>query len=132
MGEHEYLNSFINNSSTIIEKAGADIINPAHKAVMYDDKGDVVTAVSGEKAVGVVLSGAPSAVVKGETLNILIKDIGLIEAGGEIFKGDAVTVNEKGQGVKAEAGSFIFGFAFSTAAEGELIQVQINKAGKTA
>ena len=87
MGEHEYLNSFINNSSTIIEKAGADIINPAHKAVMYDDKGDVVIAVSGEKAIGVVLSGASSDVVKGETLNVLIKDIGLIEAGGEVFKG---------------------------------------------
>ena len=100
---------------------------------MYDDNGNVVTADSGEKAIGVVLSGDSSFVVKGDTLNILIKDIGLIEAGGAISKGDALSVNENGQAVKAEAGSFIFGFAFSEAtAAGEAVQIQINKAGKTA
>ena len=133
MVEHEYLNSFINKSSTIIEKAGTNLVNPAHKAVMYDDNGNVVTASSGDKAIGVVLSDVSSSVVKGDTLSILIKDIGLIEAGGEISKGDALSVNENGQAIKAEAGSFIFGFAFSGAnAAGEVVQIQINKAGKTA
>jgi len=133
MGEHEYLNSFINNSPTIIEKAGTDLVNPACKAVMYDDNGNIVTANSGDKAIGVVLSDVSSSVVKGDTLSILIKDIGLIEAGGEISKGDALSVNENGQAIKAETGSFIFGFAFSGAtAVGEVVQIQINKAGKTA
>ena len=90
MGEHDYLNAFIYESSTIAEKAGDNLVSAAYKAVMYD-------------------------------------------SAGVIAKGDAVSVNDKGQAVKAETGSFVFGFAFSSAkTEGELIQIQINKAGKIA
>jgi hypothetical protein len=134
---HEYLNAFINNSSTIREKLGADIPNAPHKAVMYDASGDVVLATNGFQAVGILLSdtrqlpesGTPTAKA-GTEVDILIKYIGLIEAGGTIAKGDAVTVNASGQAVKANTGDFIFGFAFTAAgASGELVQVQINRAG---
>lgn len=130
MGGHDYLNAFINESSTIAEKAGEKLENPAYKAVMYNSDGNVVIADKGDTAIGVVLGNCLDSVNKGDSINILIKDIGLIEAGGVIAKGDAVSVNDKGQAVKAEAGSFIFGFAFGSAkAKGELVQVQINKAG---
>ncbi len=133
MGEHDYLNAFIYESSTIAEKAGDNLVSAAYKAVMYDSAGNVVIADKGDTAIGVVLGNCLDSVNKGDNLNILIKDVGLIEAGGVIAKGDAVSVNDKGQAVKAETGSFVFGFAFSSAkTEGELIQIQINKAGKIA
>lgn len=130
MGGHDYLNAFIYESSTIAEKAGDNLVNAAYKAVMYNSDGNIIIADKGDTAIGVVLGDCLDSVNKGDNMNILIKDIGLIEAGGVIAKGDAVSINDKGQAVKAETGSFIFGFAFSRAkAEGELIQVQINKAG---
>ncbi len=133
---HEFLTAFINNSSTIREKLGADIANAPHKAVMYDANGDVVTATAGDKAIGLLLSdthqtdvsGTPTA-KKGEEVTVLIKNIGLAEAGAAIAKGDLVSVNASGQVVTAAAGEFVFGRAFTAAAAaGELVQVQINHA----
>ena len=127
---HEYLNAFINNSDTIAEKAGAELKNARHKAVMYDSDGNVIIATSGDKAIGVVLSNTAETVEKGYDLHILIKQIGLVEAGGAIAKGDLVTVNSTGQVTKAASGEFIFGRAYTAAevAEG-LVQVQINHMG---
>ena len=128
-GNHEFLNAFINNSSTIAEKAGADIPEPAHKAVMYDGDGNVVLATDGSKAIGVILSDTLDPVKKGQTVNILIKYIGLLEVSDAINKGDFVTV-DNGLGKTAESGDFIFGRAFtSPTAAGECVQVQINPMG---
>ena len=130
IGNHEFLNAFINNSSTIVENAGSDIEKPAHKAVMYDENGDVVLANSGEKAIGVILSDSLDPIKKGKQVNILIKYIGLLEAGEAIKKGDFITINENGQGVTAESEDFIFCRAFTTVAEaGECVQAQINPMG---
>lgn len=129
-GNHEFLNAFINNSSTIVEKAGTEITAPAHKAAMYDDDGNVVLADSGDKAIGVILSDSPNPIKKGCQVNILIKYIGLLEAGGAIKKGDFITINANGQGVKAGDGDFIFGRAFTAVSTaGECVQVQINPMG---
>jgi hypothetical protein len=127
---HEYLTAFINNSATITEKAGEDIPEPAHKAVMYDSNGDVVLATSGDKAIGVILSDTLNPVKQGRLVNVLIRHIGLLEAGGAIAKGDPVTVNASGQGVAAASGDFIFGWAYTaTVEEGECVQVQITRSG---
>jgi len=130
IGPLERLTSFINNSATIVENAGVDIAAPAHKAVMYDTDGNVVIATNGEEAIGVILSSSLDPIQQGRQVHILIKYIGLLEAGGAIAKGDFVTINANGQGVKAQSGDFIFGRAF-TAAEtaGEAVQVQINQMG---
>jgi hypothetical protein len=138
---HEYLNAFINNSATVREKLGADIENAPHKAVQYDGNGDVILATDASKAFGILLSdtrqfggspfnsGTPTA-KQGEEVDILIKYIGLLEAGGAIAKGDPVTINASGQGVTATAGEFIFGYAFTAATNaGELAQVQIARSG---
>ena len=125
----ERLNAFINNSATIVENAGEDIAEPEHKAVMYDGDGNVVIADSGEKAIGVVLS-CTLPLEKGMPVHILIKQIGLLEMGEEIKKGDLVTISDDGRGYYAEPGDFIFGRAFTpTSTGGELAQVQINPMG---
>ena len=130
IGKLERLNSFINNSATISEFAGADIAEPAHKAVMYDTDGNVVLATSGDKAIGLILSSVIDPIKKGGQVSVLIKYIGLLEAGSAIGKGDFVTINSSGQGVKASGGAFIFGRAFTSAAvAGETVQVQINPMG---
>jgi len=130
IGPLERLNSFINNSATIWEKAGEQIDAPAHKAVMYDANGNVVLAASGDKAIGVILSSTPDPIQQGAPVHILIKHIGLLEAGGASAKGDFVTINANGQGVAAESDDFIFGRAFTAATTaGEAVQVQINQMG---
>jgi hypothetical protein len=125
----ERLNAFINSSATISEPAGAAIDAPANKAVMYDAGGGAVLADDGSKAMGIALCDSPGRAEKGQALSVLIKDIGLLEAGGAIAKGDPVTINASGQGVKAASGQFIFGWARTAAGEGALAQVQITRSG---
>jgi len=129
-GSLERLNSSINNSSTIVEVAGANIPGPAHKAVMYDANGNIVVATSGKNAIGTVLSSSLDPIVAGRQVHIAIKNIVLMEAGGAVAKGDKVTVNATGQAVTAVTDDFIFGRAFEAADEaGQVIQVQINQMG---
>jgi hypothetical protein len=129
-GALERLNASINDSSTVVETAGADFIGPAHKAVMYNADGNVVIAVNGENAVGTVLSSSSDPILAGQQVHIAVKNIVLIEAGGQIAKGDKITINAQGQAVTAAGGSFIFGRAFEAAsAAGQVIQAQINQMG---
>ncbi len=133
----EFLNAFINDSNTISVTLGADIPNAPHKAVMFDSNGDAVLATDASKSIGILLSnttqtnlsGTPTA-LKGNSACVLIKNIGLLEAGDAIPKGSLVTINPSGQGITATPGSFIFGRAFTAAnASGQLFQVLINPAG---
>lgn len=137
LDNHEYLTAFIDNSPTRRETLGENIENAPHKAVMYNTDGNIVLATDAEKAVGILLSDTHQTNIngtmtakKGEETTVLIKNIGLLEAGAAIAKGDLVTINATGQGEPATAGSFIFGRAFTAAAaKGELVQVQICPAG---
>jgi hypothetical protein len=130
VGPLEQLNSFVNASPTIEARAGAEIDEPAHKAVMFDSDGNVVIATSGDKAIGTILSSSPDPIHAGEPVHILIKYIGLAVAGAAIAKGDLVTVNATGQVITADEGDFIFGRAFTAAtAAGQAVQVQINGMG---
>jgi len=124
------VNAMINNSPTIIEKLGANIESPPHKVVMYDANGDVVIATAGDVAIGAILSNTWEPMLAGQEVSILIKNIGLVEAGAAISKGTQVTVNTEGQVIPAVSGDGIFGRAFTAAsAPGEVIQVQINNMG---
>jgi len=130
VGPLERLNSLINNSATMTENAGVNIIDPAHKAVMYDTDGNVVIATSGEAAIGVILSSSFDPIYQGRQVHFLIKNIGLISAGGAINKGDLITINATGQAVVAGDGDFIFGRAFTAATVAdEAVQAQINQMG---
>ncbi|MCL2215404.1 MAG: DUF2190 family protein [Defluviitaleaceae bacterium] len=126
-------NAMINNSPTIAETLGADMTNVPHRAVMYDTNGNVVLATAGDAAIGVVLSSTMEPLTAGAQVSILIKNIGLVEAGAIIAKGDLLTVNADGVVVPATSGDGIFGRAFTAAgAPGEIIQVQINFMGYAA
>jgi len=130
VGPLERLNSFINNSSTIIENAGAQINDPAHKAVMYDGDGNVVLATSGVNAIGLILSSTLDPIAAGAPVHILVKNIGLVTAGAAVAKGGKITIDGNGCAVPAASGGFIFGRAFTAAAEaGEVVQVQVNPMG---
>ena len=130
VGPLEWLNSFINNSATIWEKAGAQIDEPAHKAVMYDANGNVVIATDGESAIGTILSSSLDPILEGAPVHILIKYIGLLSASAAIAKGKLLTIDANGQGTPAQSGDFIFGRAYTaTSGAGETVQIQINPMG---
>ena len=129
---HEWLNSFANSSPTVACEAGEGIAAPAHKAAMYDGGGGVALADSGEKAMGIILAASPDPIGKGMPAHVLIKDIGLLEAGGPIAKGDPVTVVAGGLGAKASPGDFVFGWAHTAAEKGACAQVQITRSGRMA
>jgi len=133
VGPLERLTSFIHDSPTIYANAGVQIDSPAHKAVKFDANGNVVLANNGQDAIGLILSSTLDPIAQGAPVHILIKYIGLADAGGEIAAGDLVTINSTGQAVKAASGNFIFGRAFtSVGAAGEAVQVQINHMGELA
>ena len=136
MGNRNFNGVQINQSVTIVEHAGADIADVRNRIMTYDTDGNVVLATDGSKVlVGVALieagindiSGVESGKVStGEDVDIQIKDIGYILAGGEIAKGDEVTASD-GLAVKAEAGNYVVGIALSAVAKDEYCRVQIAK-----
>ena len=126
----------INQSVTIVEQAGADIAHARNRIMAYDDDGNVILAEDGSTVlVGITLieagvndiSGVESGKVNaGNDVDIQIKDIGYILAGGDIAKGDEVTASG-GLAVKAEPGNYVVGIAMSAAAKDEYCRVQIAK-----
>ena len=87
----------INQSVTIVEQAGAEIADARNRILAYDKDGNVVLAADGSAVlVGIALieagindiSGVESGKVNaGDDVDIQIKDIGYILAGGDIAKG---------------------------------------------
>ena len=130
----------INQSVTIVEKAGAEIADVRNRIMTYDKDGNVVLAADGSAVlVGIALiesgindiSGVESGKVNvGDDVDIQIKDIGYILAGGDIAKGKEVTASN-GLAVTAESGSYVVGIALSAVEKDEYCRVQIAKYQKT-
>lgn len=126
----------INQSVTIVEQAGAEIADVRNRIMAYDEEGNVVLAADGSVVpVGIALiesgtndiSGVESGKVNaGDDVDIQIKDIGHILAGGEIAKGNEVTASS-GLAVKAESGNYVVGIALSAGVKDEYCRVQITK-----
>lgn len=127
----------INQSVTIVEKAGAEIEDCRNKIVKYDENGDVVLATAGtDIPVGVALieagyndiTGAESGkVAKGDDVDIQIKDIGFVLAGAEIKKGQEVTAGADGKAAVATTGNYVLGIALNTVAAGGYSKIQFAK-----
>lgn len=110
MVKRNFNGSQINQSVTIAEQAGAAIDDVRNLILKYDENGDVVVATDGtEPIVGIAIieagyndiSGAESGkVAKGDQVDVQIKDIGYILAGGTIKKGEEVTATA-GKATKA-------------------------------
>ncbi|MCX4299816.1 MAG: hypothetical protein OSJ73_22860 [Lachnospiraceae bacterium] len=126
----------MNQSVTIVEQAGANIEDVRNRIMAYDKDGNVVLAADGSTVlIGVALieagindiSGVESGKVNvGDDVDIQIKDIGYILAGGEIAKGNEVTASN-GLAVKAESGNYVVGIALLTVAKDDYCRVQIAK-----
>ena len=132
----------INPSATIVEKAGAAITDVRNRIVKFDDNGNVVLATAGtDIPVGIAIieagyndiSGVESGKVKaGDDVDIQIKDMGVVLAGGAIKKGQEVTAGAEGAAVAAAAGNYVLGFALDNAEAGEYFIIQIAKFQKAA
>lgn len=131
----------INQSVTIVEKAGVKIEDCRNRAVVYDDSGNVVLATDGTKPiVGIALieagrddiSGITSGLAEeGEDVDIQIKDIGYILSGDEITKGAEVTSGTDGLAVPAAAGDYVIGLALDSAEADDYCRIQITKYQKS-
>lgn len=140
MAKRNFNGMQINQSATIAEQAGTAIEDVRNLILSYDENGDVIVAADGTKTlVGIALieagyndmSGAESGKVeKGDQVDVQIKDIGYIIAGGAIEKGEEVTASN-GLAVKAEAGNYVIGIALSTSKKDEYCRVQISKYQKS-
>ncbi len=136
MSNRNFNGTQINQSVTIVEQAGADIADVRNRIMAYDAGGNVILAADGTAVpVGIALieagindiSGAESGKVKaGDDVDIQIKDIGYVLAGGTIAKGDEITASS-GLAVKAEAGNYVVGIALSAVEKDDYCRVQITK-----
>lgn len=132
----------INQSPTIVEKAGAEIEDVRNRIVKYDGNGDVVLATAGtDIPVGVAIieagyndiSGKESGkVAKGEDVDILIKEMGVVLAGATITKGQEITAGAEGKAAVASAGDYVLGLALNSVSSGGYLKIQIAKYQKNA
>lgn len=127
----------INQSPTIVEKAGAAIDDVRNLIMKYDTNGNVVLATAGtDKPVGIALieagyndiSGVDAGKVEaGDNVDILVKDMGVVLAGAAIKKGDEVTAGADGMAAVAASGNYVLGIALDNASAGEYLSIQISK-----
>lgn len=127
----------INQSVTIVEKAGADIVDVRNRIMKYDENGFVVLAAAGtDMPVGVAIieagyndiTGIESGKVKaGNDIDIVIKDMTVVLAGASIKKGQEVTAGADGKAAVAGGGNYVLGVALDNAEADEYLPVQITK-----
>lgn len=135
--KRNYRGAQFNQSVTIVEVAGAVCEDVRNLIMKFDDNGDVVPATAGtDIPVGIALietgcndiTGQTSGKVeKGDFVDILIKDIGVVLAGAAIKKGQEVAAGADGMAVVAEAGNYVLGIALDKAEAGDYLRVQIAK-----
>lgn len=128
-----YLTNQINSSPTISERAGSDIEDVKGLLLKYDNNGNVVPAsVAGEMVLGMGIITNAEHITSGEDVDVQVKDIGLIKAGGTIKKGSEVMTDDKGKAITATDGKFVIGVALEAAADGQFFYIQITKYYKPA
>lgn len=139
MGKN-YMGDQVNHTSTIVEKAGADIADCRNRIMKYDEQGDVVLATAGtDLPLGIAIieagyndiSGAESGKAKkGDDVDILIKDIGYVIAGAEIARGKEVAAGADGKAAVAKEGDFVIGIALNSVSENGYCRVLISRYAK--
>lgn len=137
MANRNYNGVQINQSVTIVAEAGAEIADVRNRIMKFDTNGNVVLATAGSDIpVGIALieagindiSGKESGKVEtGADVDIQIKDIGIVLAGGSIKKGQEVAAGANGLAVSAASGNYVLGFALANAEANQYLPVQIAK-----
>lgn len=124
-----YFGTVINESPTVVMKAGAKITEAQGKALMVSS-GALVPATAGVNAVGIVPFSEDETIESGADVTVQIKDITAWKAGAKINVGDELTADANGLATPAQTGNFITAIALSAAAEaGTIVRCQIVKAG---
>ena len=127
MATYEY--SSINSSATISLLAGAALTNPKGIALALDEDGLKLPS-AGADVVGIALLTNDDASAVGGRVDVQIKDVGKVFAGGSFDQGDLLTVDATGKAVKATGGKTVFARALAPAsASGDLVTVQIVHCG---
>lgn len=137
MADRNFNGVQINQSATIVEKAGEAVADCRNRAMVYDEEGNAVLAADGTKPiVGIALiesglndisgrnSGSLSA---GDDVDIQIKDVGYMLAGVEVAKGAEVTAGAEGLAAVASSGDYVIGIALDAAGKDEYCRIQIAK-----
>lgn len=137
MARKNYHGVQINQSPTIVEKAGAAIDDVRNLIMKYDSNGDVVLATAGtDIPVGIALieagyndiSGVEAGkVAVGDNVDILVKDMGVVLAGATIKKGQEIAAGADGKAAVAASGNYVLGVALDNAEAGEYLNIQIAK-----
>lgn len=134
MANRNFNGAFHYDSSTIVEKAGANIEDVRNRIFKYDENGDVVLAAAGDIPVGIALieagyndiTGVESGkAAKGDDVDILIKGIGFVLAGAEIKKGQEIAAGADGKAAVATSGNPVLGIALSNAAADGYCKIMI-------
>ena len=110
-----YLATSINESPVIVDKAGEVLADVRGKAVKYAD-GAIVLAGANEAVIGVGIMTNDENIAVGADVDIQIKDIGLVRAGGKITKGSELSADAEGNFVTASTG-YVAAIALDDAAE---------------
>ena len=129
--------NMINPSPTVTEPAGVDIEDVRCRIMKYDENGNVVLAAAGtDIPLGIALieagnndiTGVTSGKVKkGDEVDILVKDMGIVLAGAEIKKGQEIAAGANGLAVVATSGNYVIGIALDNAAADDVVHIQIAK-----
>lgn len=127
----------INQSPTIVEKAGVEIADCRNRIMKYDENGNVVLATAGtDMPVGIALIEAgynditgvdAGKVAANDQVDILVKDMGVVLAGATIKKGQEVAAGANGLAAVATSGDYILGIALEAAEANEYLAIQIAK-----
>ena len=127
-----YLGTSINESPVIAELAGATIADVRGKAVKYSSGNVVLCSTAGEAVLGVGIMTNGENLQAGDQVDIQIKDIGALRAGGTIAKGDELAVDATGCFVKATDGQDVFAIALDAGAKDEYVRSMIVRYKKPA
>ena len=127
----------INQSPTIVEKAGAEIADVRNRIMKYDENGNVVLATAGtDIPVGIAIieagyndiSGVESGkVAANDEVDILVKEMGVVLAGAAIKKGQEITAGADGLAAVAASGNYVLGIALENGEADEYVAIQIAK-----
>lgn len=119
-----YLATSINTSPVIVEQATNAITDVRGRAVSFDSNGTVVLAAAGKAplGIGIMTNGDQGAVAAGADVDIQIKGIGLVYAGGAIAKGANLEVGADGVFTTAASGTVAAIALEAAAAAGQYIK----------
>ena len=137
MAKRNYNGVQINSTHTIVRQSAEEIADVRNLIMKFAEDGKVALATAGtDIPVGIALieagyndiSGKESGkVAAGDDVDILIKDIGVVLAGGTIKEGQEVTAGAGGKAVVAATGNYVLGIALGNAEADNYLQVQIAK-----